>query len=147
MCTMHVCVVSTTTRTVLKKAGGDFVWEVQYICNWEKIILAHETGENSRKRTHTYMYNTYWNSRSLHLMASSSVAWPVLWAHRRKKNHVFGIMQHSEIIIRGQCNIMFIIWTGKYGKTKCNSSHLVDLIPAPHFWSGFVWGRSLVKQK
>lgn len=51
------------------------------------------------------------------------------------------VTQHSEIIIRGQCNIMFIIWTGKYGKTKCNSPHLAQLIPASHFWSGFVWGR------
>lgn len=33
---------------------------------------------------------------------------------------------------------MFIFWTGKYAKTKCNSLHLVYLRLAPHFWSGFV---------
>lgn len=47
-------------------------------------------------------------------------------------------MQQSEIIISEQCNIMFIFWTGKYAKTKCNSLHLVYLRPAPHFWSGFL---------
>lgn len=51
---------------------------------------------------------------------------------------ILGVMQQSEIIISEQCNIMFIFWTGKYAKTKCNSLHLVYLRPAPHFWSGFV---------
>lgn len=57
---------------------------------------------------------------------------------RGEGEKILAVMQQSEIIISGQCNIMFIFWTGKYAKTKCNSLHLVYLRPEPHFWSSFV---------
>lgn len=49
-----------------------------------------------------------------------------------KKSSV-AVMQQFEIIIRGQSSVIFIIWTVKYVKTKCNSCHLAYLRPAPHF--------------
>lgn len=58
--------------------------------------------------------------------------------HVEGKTKILALMQQSEIIISGQWNIMFIFWTGKYAKTKCNSLHLVYLRPALHFRSGFV---------
>lgn len=46
-------------------------------------------------------------------------------------------MQHCEIIIRRQCSILFITWTGKYAKTKCHSLRLVYLSRVPRFVSGW----------
>lgn len=130
VCSVNLC----PHHTLEEKAGGEGLFEG---LKWIKRSIQLKPGSvelfNRRKSLSAHTKEAWDISSNVgSFFPQSSVVWPVPWA-LREKNYACGIMQHSEIIIGGQCNIMFIIWTGKYGKTKCNSPCLVHSIPAPHF--------------